>query len=976
MFRKSHDSTMRARLLGGAAAVTGAALAAAAPAGMAAAQDGQEAAGQTERIVVTGSRLIRSDLSAPSPTTVIGQDAIQNSGATTIETVLYEFPQLSAGNTSSVNSGGGSGVLTANLRGLGATRTLTLVNGRRFIPANGAGAVDLATIPSALVERVEVITGGASAVYGSDAIAGAVNFILRDDIDGIETSYRFGQTDRGDGTSHTFDLTFGTPFQEGRGQLTLHGNYTERDPVMMQDREFSSVPLSATLGISGSGNIPGGRVDLSAAQLAMLDVGQGPGVIPTGADGCSSEQSAIRFGEGGQAFRYCSPEDLYNYADGNYLLRPFERMQFVGLASYEIAPNVEAYGEFHYVNAKNAFQQASDSLSIRTPGQTFFEVVNYASNPALSGTVRDFFTRNSAIFDPDATGDARIAGGIHRRLDELGLRNFSFERATTGATGGLRGDFDLGGNRWNWDVFAQYQRSRTDEVVEGMMSAARMGLGLDTVVDGDGNAVCATQALGCVPVDPFGLDSLSPEAAAFITPARSSREIFERTVVGGSLAGELFAVPAGMVSTAVGFEHRKDDYEYMPGATDLAQEYGTASRGITQGGFDVSEVFAEARVPVLAGLPLIEELAIEGAVRHSEYSNFGGATTWKIGAEWVPVDWLRVRSAFNVANRAPSISELFSPVSEGFAAGTDRCAASSNPTQAERDLCVQQGVPASEINTFEPTILGFNQLTGGNPDLEEETSETFTIGAVIQPPMIRGLNLTVDYFRIEVDNAVATLSAQNTINTCFELLDIDSAPCQAIVRIPQTGQIFEVRASNSNIGSLTVEGVDVAADYGFTLPDGLSVFDGGADLTLMANLGWLLERTSQVIGASPIDCAGYFGSCTVQGQGGSPGFKAIVGAAYASGPLTARVQWRHLGALDPLPSIPADTPVVADAVNYFDVTGAFRIREGLELFGGVDNVFDKQPPVLTTAYGGDANTDASLYDVIGRRYFVGVRASF
>src|SRR5262245_8479558 len=215
-------------------------------------------------VVVTGSRLVRSDLSAPSPVTIVNEEAIQLSGDTTVEAVINELPQLSAGNNSSVNSAGGSGVLTANLRGLGATRTLTLVNGRRFIPANSQGSVDLATIPTALVERVEIITGGASAVYGSDAIAGAVNFLLRDDYEGLQVSSQWGETAEGDGRSLQYDVMFGSNFAEGRGNVTVYGSRSERDPVFMQDRDFSRIPLSAALGPSGSGNIPGGRVSLSA----------------------------------------------------------------------------------------------------------------------------------------------------------------------------------------------------------------------------------------------------------------------------------------------------------------------------------------------------------------------------------------------------------------------------------------------------------------------------------------------------------------------------------------------------------------------------------------------------------------------------------------------------------------------------------------------------------------------------------------
>ena len=928
-------------------------------------------------VVVTGSRLVRSDLSAPSPTTIVNQDVVQLSGDTTVEAVINELPQLSAGNNSSVNSAGGSGVLTANLRGLGATRTLTLVNGRRFIPANSAGSVDLATIPTALVERIEIITGGASAVYGSDAIAGAVNFLLRDDFEGLQVSSQFGETFESDGRSVQYDVLFGSNLAEDRGNVTLYASHSTRDAVFMQDRDFSRVPLSAALGPSGSGNIPGGRVGLSAEQMASLNVGGGPGVIPVGSEGCTTPVNSIRFGANGAVLRHCDPETLYNYAAGNYLLRPLERTQFSGLAHYALSENVEAYVDAHYALAENEFQQAADSLAIVTGTNSYFEVLNYATNPVLSPDVRAMFVNNPQIFDPTGSGNARIPGGIARRVDELGLRNFAFERSTIGTTLGVRGDFAVGEHTWQWDVFGQYQRSRTDETVTGTMSPARLSLGLNSTTNGAGQIVCVTVVFGCVPVNPFGLGSISPEAAAFISPARSSSDRFERSVAGASLAGEFLKLPAGPISAAIGAEYRSDDYRFLPGATDLAREYGSASRGITAGGYDVTEVFGEIRVPLLSDLPFANVLALEGAVRHSDYSNFGTVETWRAGLEWGPVEWLRFRGAYNVAIRAPGINELFAPITEGFSPGNDPCAAVRNPSQAQKDFCVQQGVPAGEIDTFVQTALGFSQFSGGNPELTEETSDTMTVGAVLRLPFLDRFNLAVDYYEIEVEDAISTINAQTTLDVCYQLLDAGSEPCRAITRLPGTGQVFQVRASNSNIGSLSVKGVDLSADYTFGLPDAVA-FSGGADLSLILNAGWLFERVSQLVGAAPIDCAGFFGSCTAQGanNGGSPDFKALLAASYSSGPLMLRTQVRHIAGLEPLASIAASTPVVADSITYVDFATTVQLGEKLELFGGIDNAFDEQPPLLTSSWGGDANTDVTLYDVIGRRYFVGLRARF
>ena len=362
-----------------------------------------------DAIVVTGSRLVRSDLSAPSPLTIVGEEAIALSGNVTIENTLNEFPQLASGNTSSVNNGGGSGVLTANLRGLGSTRTLVLVNGRRFIPANAHGSIDVASIPYAVIERVEIIPGGASAVYGSDAIAGAVNFILKDDFEGFETSYLYGQTFRDDGASHKLDATFGANLGGGLGNVTLSASYTNRDEIFQADRGFAQVPLDTVNGElvpGGSGSIPGTRIPLSESQRDGL---VGVNLDPAGE--CTAI-TGIRFGENGTVLPYCQPQDAYNYAANNFLLRPLERTQISGIAHYELTPGVEAYAEAYFINSRNEFKQAPDSFTPLTPGapSSTLLVPNYATSASLSPTVRQFFIDNAGVFDPDGDGTAEVVG--------------------------------------------------------------------------------------------------------------------------------------------------------------------------------------------------------------------------------------------------------------------------------------------------------------------------------------------------------------------------------------------------------------------------------------------------------------------------------------------------------------------------------------------------------------------------------------
>lgn len=930
-------------------------------------------------IIVTGSRLVRTDLTAPSPTTIVGSEDIKLSGNVTLEKTLNEMPQLASGNTSTVNNGGGSGVLTANLRGLGNTRTLVLVNGRRFIPADSAGNVDLASIPDALIKRVEIITGGASAVYGSDAIAGAVNFILDDKFEGVEATAQYGLTDRGDAQSKKIDLTFGTSTPDGRGNVTLSGSWTRQSSITQADRAFSRTPLGEVNGnlvYSGSGSIPGTRVPLSTAQRnALVGVNLAPG------GGCTSV-TGIRFGQNGAVLPYCQPEDTYNYAPFNLLQRPLDRINVAANAHYEVADKITAYAEAYFVNAKNDMILAPDSFTPLTPGaaSSTLLIPNYANNPVLPASLRQFFVNNAGIFDPNGDGVAEIVGG-GRRADELGTRNYKYERQSYQVTAGLRGDVSLLGQNWKWDAFYQYMRNRTDTRNEGLISQTRLSMGLDAVINSAGNVVCRNQALGCVPVSILGLNSISPQAGAFLTPVRDSHDIFTRQVAGASIAGTLFDLPAGPVSVALGAEYRKDNYTFSPSPLDLANEYGAVSQKALAGAFDVKELFGELRVPLLGDMPFIDTLAIEGAARYSDYSSVGKVFTLKLGGEYAPIDWFRFRGAYNKAIRAPNISELFTAVSRGFSSGSDPCALPTSGTDSRSDalkqFCVATGVPAGEIASFTQATLGLNQDSGGNRNLREEKSTTYTIGAVISPPFLPGLNITVDYFNVKVTDAITTVNAQQTLNDCYTVRNATSATCQSIVRIPN-GQIDYVSVSSNNIGSLKVDGIDAQIDYKIGLPAALELGSNGASLSLQAVASWLFERSTQVLATStPQDCAGYYGAGCSVGTGGfiTPDFKLNLAANYASGPVALRFSGRMIGGLDLYPTA---TNIVksVDSVWYFDTSFSIDATENFSFFGGVNNMFDKQPPILGTLLVGDANTDVSLYDTLGRRFFMGARMKF
>jgi outer membrane receptor protein involved in Fe transport len=935
-----------------------------------------------DEVVVTGSRLVRSrDLVAASPVQTIDVGTLADSGSITLEETVNQFPQLNPDNTGTVNQSGGTGVLSADLRGLGAVRTLVLVNGRRYIPADVTGLVDLGTIPDGLVERVEIITGGASAVYGSDAIAGAVNFILKDDFEGAQVRYQYGETSRGDGQGHKVDMLLGVNTDNGRGNATVYAGYSRRDPVYMADREFSRQPLlenaAGQLVNFGSGNIPGGLIGISAANLSRIQ-----GVDLTNASGaCPGAIQGVRFGDDGQPFPFCRPTEQYNYAAVNFLLRPLETWQITTTGHYDLAEKVQVYGEFYYTKKQNQFQQAPEAVSPTSSGRPTgtVAITNADTNPLYPQALRDFFAANRTFFDADGDG-VFLVNSTSRRFQEFGPRNTSITSDSFNLTAGLRGDLALGDGNWRWDTYFQYARSDVELIQTGLLSRSRTTLGLDVVVDANGQPQCRVNLLGCVPVNIFGTNTLTPAMANFLSVQTGRSDDFTRKSAGASIAGDLFDIPAGPISTAFGVEWRKEEYHSLPAeiaasgdltATAIAPQF-------TQGEFDVKEAFAEVRVPILRDLPAIKSLAVEAAVRQSDYSTIDSVLTWKGTLDWEVVDWLRVRGGVSRAIRAPNLDELYGQPSAGFTGGVDPCWVTSNPSQAQRDLCVAQGVPASEISTFLPSASqGWNSLSGGNANLKEEESDATTIGIVFTPSWAGNLSVSVDYFDIEVAGAVAQVGSQVLVNSCFTTLDASGAPCQAIRRLP-SGQIEQVSAPVLNVASRTVSGIDLTIGYTFDLPQFLALPGEAASLGLQWVSTWQSEDVSRTLPNLPvIDCAGrYSGTCSGDGVRITPDFRGLLRTMWNTGPLALVAELSIVGDLKlARNAIPNENGTLSEEM-YLDFSAKYQFTDKVKLVAGVNNALDNAPPVIGFTGGGDSNTNIPLFDPLGRRYFAGVTVTF
>jgi outer membrane receptor protein involved in Fe transport len=933
-----------------------------------------------ETIVVTGSRLARPDLEATSPITIVGAETIQAQGAVTLETSLNQLPQLTPDSTSSTNQSGGSGILSVDLRSLGAVRTLVLVDGRRYIPGDVTGLTDLALVPDLLVERVEIITGGASAIYGSDAVAGAVNFVLRRNFEGVLAQYQYGETDRGDGASHKADAMFGVNSADGRGNVTGYFSYTRRDEVLAGNRSFSANPLLADAqGVFrpfGSGNIPGGLIGLNTTQIPQI---RGVADLNNASGACPTANTGIRFGPQGEPLPFCRPRDQFNYAAPNFLLRPLERYQAAVTGNYDLTDGIEAYGQFFYAKKENAFQQAPEAVNPSSSGQSAGTVLipNADTNPLFTPVQRDFFAANRGFFDPDGDGVFRLVN-VGRRFEEFGPRTVRYTTDAFNVTGGLRGTFELGARSWKWDAFYQYARSDESEERLNLLSRSRTTAGLDVAVV-NGQPVCRTSQIpGCVPVNIFGTETLTPAQASFLSVDTTEDRRFTREIAGGSLSGDLFALPAGNVAAAFGIEYRKDFFSISPDEVALSNDLAAVAVPPVRNSdsLDVKEVFTEVRIPILADIPFVQSLAIEGAVRYADYSTIGSVLTWKGAVDWEINDWVRFRGNYSRAIRAPNLNELFAPVQEGFIGGTDPCVRTSNPTAEQKQLCLAQGVPAAFLDTLEVgQSQGFSRRSGGNPGLSEETADTLTLGLVLTP--LPRLSVTIDYFDISVDDAIAQVDAQLLINNCFQTLEAGSIACQAIRR-NESGNIEAVNAPLLNIAERQVRGLDLGVNYNTGVPGWMNLWSDDSRLTVQFVGSFQFEDTTIPIpGQPPVECAGFYsGPCSNDAVRITPDFRAFLGVTYTSGPITINNQLRYIDDLELSPlSTPQQSGTVA-AETYWDLSLRAKVLENLELFGGVNNVLDNQPPILAFTAGGDTNTNPQLYDVLGRQFFVGASVKF
>jgi iron complex outermembrane recepter protein len=995
----------------------------AAPAGPAPSGEANAAA----EVIVTGSRIARTGFDASTPVNVVNSQDVKLSGNVNIERQLAQIPQAVGSQFGSATSNTvPGGFADVNLRGFGSTRNLVLVNGRRFAIYGPEQVTDLNTIPTTLIERTEIVTGGSSAVYGSDAITGVVNFIMREDFDGVEARAQVNM-DQPTGTPvYNFDLTIGGNFAEDRGNVVVSGNYLKRNSITRGERgsfaydsladacvaagtarkDGPGTPLAVPAGqtclgaggepgfvASGSGDIPNGRFSGIPA-FGGANAGLNAAYAAAGLGSLGSR--GFTFNDEGTAARPAvTPQDDFNLGPDNYLIQPQERWMINSFSHYDFTDSITGYMELHYshneVNARLA------PTNVGAP--TLFDV----NNPYLTPQLQEVF-RQLDLAEPASTtvasgttsrvttpGDGLAVVTAGRRYVEVGPRLASERRNVFRGAWGFRGNIgDLSDNflrDLKFDAYYTYARSEDTLLLQNAISRSRLQASLLSV--GGAAPVCNI----------FGAN-ITEDCADAISISATNNTVATQQVAQGSITGTLFQLPAGPVGFSTGVEWRKTSAVFTPDSFLSSGDVAGFNPGLpTRGSVSVKEIFGELRVPLIHDTPFIDSLVANGAFRYSDYSlgGIGGVWTYLGGLDWRVDSNIAFRGQYQRAIRAPNVNELYGGVTRVVGVATDPCssrAPAAQQTDAVRAVCVATGVPTAAVFTdaVQPnTIIPAD--FGGNVNLGEETSDTFTAGVVLTPTFAPRLFVSVDYFNISLDGAVSSLGGglQNTMNLCYTVLqDATSEFCRAIQRNPNTGEIndpYVAQIRNANTGKLKTSGIDFAARYRFDLGFGFPGLGETSTLDLGTNFTWLNEFTSTPVAAFPDienECVGSFGPTCGQPL---PRWRGTTRVTWNIEDLSLSLRHRYIGPvttdryLVPSRQGSASTPDLATIAfprlgdqNYFDLSFNYDFTSGIELFGGVNNLFANKPPITTQ--GPNANTWSATYDVLGREFFLGATVRF
>ncbi len=942
-------------------------------------------ADDTKDIVVTGSLIKRPNNTAVSPIVSLSTEAIKQSGQVALESALNQLPGFTPSGSAATGGQGGGGHVTVNLHGLGSNRNLVLLDGKRLPLADITGDVDVNFIPAGIVGNVEAITGGASAIYGSDAMSGVVNFRTSQWFDGLQIDGQIGNSFKGDYRQIDTSAAYGAKFAQGRGHFMIAASYANRQGLSGADRPDFFAFRTPSSFIGQSTFVPSANNLPTQAAVNGVFANYGIAGAPARTLNLGFNNDGTLFAQTG-AVNYKGPTTgLWAIIGGNVrmpvglqaqLLNPLERKTAFAKFDYELSSSIKAYGQFMYV----------DSVVNTASGNSLTQLNTLTTIPVTNPFIpADLKTILASRPMPGANflWNTRYVGLPYKSWDE---KYNVFQ-----VLGGLKGDLPLAG--WKFDAYVGYDETKHDQQMNNAVVKSQVQ-NLLNAADG-GNSICAGG------FNPFGLanaTNLSSACKSYLTTTEHNRETLTQLQAQLQVDGALFHLQGGDAHVALVASYRRNTYVFNP-SSDLQTgniEAVIASAAVPSAAIGVKEFAAQIDFPLVKDKPFIKEFGIGGAVRYSDYTTSGGTTSYEGDVRWKPVNELLFRGSYQRAVRAPNIGELFSPVTgTQLAIGTppasigDPCDVRSTARTGANGaqvatMCQAQGVPAAILSTYTFPTTAVGAFLQGNKGLTPEKATTYNFGAVLNPhlsaPFLREFTLSVDYYNINIKNVISPIDGLTALSKCFNLDGSNSsysnsnAYCQLISR-DANGQLVSVATPYLNLGGLKTDGIEIQVNWGMRLTD-MGFHNAHGKIFLNSNIGYLHSFQRQALPGSAFqEFAGTNTVGSLSSGGSFPSWKALTTVGYRSEGLGFGLRWHYQAAMNDVSAVLTPKAVAAGVPDYslFDLFSTLKINKQFELRAGINNLLDKLPPVVNSAQNG---ADPSVFDFVGRQFYVGAKVKF
>ena len=963
------------------------------------AQEEAAAEQQVEKIQITGSRIRSANAVSTSPIATVGELEIEQQQQPEIERIFRNMPASLPGDNSNVNNGTG-GAATVNLRGLGSNRNLVLMNGKRMVPYNTAGSVDTSTIPTAIIDRIDIVTGGASAVYGSDAISGAINVILKKNFEGVELDVSHSRTAEADAQTKNIALTLGGNFDDDRGNAVLSFSWLDRDPLLLGQRSLGNYGIATASGanyqnfVDGIAPVPPADPLCGGSTPNVVAPGGGSGTtIPTRVGVVGVPAVAGQFRDDGTLGigPACS---AFNFNPFNYYQTPAKRYSATAMAHYDLNDEHSIYGTFNFTNTSVRQQAAPSGIF----GSTFWIPM---ANPFLSAQARNAILTGSnanigALNGPgletwrDVNGNGvvdeadSLLMSVNRRTPELGARSTSFNTDQFQIVAGIEGFIN---DSWAYDVSIQHGETNRVNTNAGYTNVANIANALNAVSETE----CLTGGAGCVPLNVFGgFGTITPEMAAYASATAFSTTEYQQRVFSAIIDGPFDSVVSPFAESSLamsfGYEYREEIAFFNPDeCLKLAPASclgGAGGNSLPVGGsFKVTELFGEGKLPLIENVAMADIVELEFGYRHANYDTVGENGSWKLGLAWRPVDELLVRVMKQKATRAPNVGELYAPLTSGLEnANQDPCsvANAANIDATLRARCIATGMTDAQVGAVDDIVSGqINVLSGSNPNAlpDAETADTLTAGFVWTPAFdtVKRAQFSVDYYDIDVSGYIGENTPQEILDGCYVLGN--TSQCAQINRIGGGLTISGsgIQAYTTNLSYLRTSGLEFAFNFGFDL-DSFGSIDFSGNVNKYLKVEQLSSPVSEVI-----DCKGFYGTnCDPQHD-----LRATQRTTWNYEDLSISLLWRYLGSIERETAQQAATfePFrQIGSYSYFDLFANYHITDGISVSLGVDNLLDRDAPVVGGEAGSTSvnsgNTFPGYYDMLGRTYRASVSLKF